>query len=130
LPFGCLVPARVLLEAGTMKNLVPLGLLLVALLACGGQSATNQQLVARAASDLGCQNERIASRELDERTRIAVGCGLEATYVEDCETCTNGLTKMNETCDCTWVLSGAVRKRAGPTPVAPVAGSPAAPAAP
>jgi hypothetical protein len=113
-----------------MKDVISLGFVLVALLACG-QSATQQQLVARAASDLGCQNERIESHELDSRTVIAVGCGHEATYVEDCETCTNGLTKMNETCNCTWVLSGAVRHRAGATPVGPAAPtvSPAAPGA-
>jgi hypothetical protein len=105
-----------------MKDVITLGLVLVALLACG-QSATQQQLVARAVSDLGCQNERIESHSLDSRTVIAVGCGREATYVEDCETCTNGLTKMNETCNCTWVLSGAVRNRAVATPAA----APAAP---
>ena len=94
-----------------MRNLFPTGFVFLVLLACS-QSATHQQLVVRAASDLGCTQERIESHELDSRTVVASGCGREATYVEDCETCTNGLTKMNETCDCAWLLNGTVRSRA------------------
>ena len=93
-----------------MKDFISLGLALGALLACG-QSATGKQLAVRAVSDLGCENEQIQTYKLDSRTMVASGCGREATYVESCETCTNGLTKMNETCNCTWVLNGAVRSR-------------------
>jgi hypothetical protein len=98
-----------------MRDFFSLGALLGALLACG-ESATGKQLAVRAASDLGCQNEQIRSRSLDPRTVVAAGCGREATYVEDCETCTNGFTKMNETCNCTWILSGSVRSHAGAIP--------------
>ena len=73
-----------------------------------GPSATellaNRRLVARAASDLDCPTEPLGITNLDDATRIVIGCGRQATYVEICDAPWNDVTRR-----CTWLLNGAIR---------------------
>lgn len=67
----------------------------------------SEKVRARAAADFGCQSEEVHTKTLDERTRVATGCGQSATYVEVCEQCVH-----DPRCHCTWVLDS---RRAAPT---------------
>jgi S1-C subfamily serine protease len=53
----------------------------------------------RAAADFDCLQSDIRTSTIDNRTRVARGCGQTATYVEACESC------RGERCNCTWVLN-------------------------
>ena len=51
--------------------------------------------------DLGNRPEAISARSVDDQTRVASGCGKEATYVEICA------GRGHE--ECTWLLNSAIR---------------------
>jgi len=72
---------------------VAFALLSVAIAGCG--NAARDQLRARAAFDLSCEESKIAVVEIDALTRDARGCGQQATYVESC----SGAPSAR----CTWV---------------------------
>ncbi len=74
-----------------------------AALLAGGCGASLEQLQNRAAADFNCQPAAITARELDHETKIASGCGKEATYVESCK----GKKRSN----CTWMLNSEIRHR-------------------
>lgn len=75
--------------------------LLIVTVAAGACGATLDQLQSRAALDLDCHPKAISSRELDDQTRIASGCGKQAIYVETC-------TSPNHS-GCTWLLNSSIR---------------------
>jgi hypothetical protein len=66
------------------------------------ESATLEQLRARAAYDLDCPASKIRTTEIDERTRGVSGCGQRATYVEACDR----VGQYGIRTDCTWVQNG------------------------
>ena len=91
-------------------------------------SATNEQLVRRAAFDMRCPEAQIQAIELDSKTRGVRGCGQQATYVEMCDG-----TKDSAYTTCTWVLNTrAPNEPAGSarTSAPPPASSPSASTAP
>ena len=73
--------------------MVTMGLL--ALVGCG---ATEDQLRARAAFDMRCNQESLRIVTIDNRTKGVEGCGQHATYIESCN------DPINET-GCTWVMN-------------------------
>ena len=62
-------------------------------------------LKTRAASDLSCPAEHVATSSIDQRTMTASGCGRSATYDERCEACSEGFQSMpsSQPCNCSWV---------------------------
>jgi hypothetical protein len=79
--------------------------LAASLLTIGCASATEEQLRARAAYDLDCNQNSLRVVEIDERTRGVRGCGQKATYVESCDGPRDSVTT-----DCTWVLNSDSRR--------------------
>lgn len=77
-----------------------LSLLLVTLSACA-HGPSVEQLRARAAFDLQCEQASLEVVPIDDRTRGVRGCGQQATYVEQCKPCANGY----QGCECTWLLN-------------------------
>jgi hypothetical protein len=61
-----------------------------------GCSATKDQLLKRAAFDLGCTKDEMRVTRIDQRTRGVRGCGKQATYIESCD---------SARASCTWVLN-------------------------
>lgn len=70
------------------------------LLTFGCASASEDQLRARAAYDLECNQNNLRVIEIDERTRGVRGCGQKVTYVESCDGARDSLMT-----NCTWVLN-------------------------
>jgi hypothetical protein len=82
--------------------------------------APGVQLRTRAENDLRCSAAEIHSKTLDDRTRVAWGCGRRATYVESCEACgEHGIAVRaiggasivdteTQRCNCTWMLNSTV----------------------
>ena len=83
---------------------VPFLAVLAALLACGG--ATTDQLRARAAFDLQCEEAQLSVVKIDERTQGVRGCGQQATYVESCDGPKGGTST-----ECTWVMNTDSRRQ-------------------
>jgi hypothetical protein len=67
----------------------------LAVVACG---ATEDQLRARAAFDMRCNQEGLRIVTIDSRTKGVEGCGQHATYIEQCNDPVNGT-------GCTWVMN-------------------------
>jgi hypothetical protein len=99
-----------------LRRLIPFVLLPFALAHCYPETKSPADTVAslkvRAASDFACTPTDIKTTTIDDRTRVATGCGKRATYVEHCETCTDtalqavsGIVAMDR-CNCTWMLDG------------------------
>jgi len=82
---------------------------------CVPESETAHDAIAklkrRAASDLDCSSSEVRTNTIDDRTRVAEGCGRRATYVETCEACVHGVGSMRsvDRCNCTWVMDSARR---------------------
>lgn len=74
------------------------GLLLAALLACGG--ANEDQLRTRSAFDFNCPPSEVTITELDASTRGVTACGRRATYVEVCDAPINNAYR-----SCKWVMN-------------------------
>jgi hypothetical protein len=68
------------------------------LLCVGCATATNEQLVRRAAFDMRCPESQIQTIEIDSQTRGVRGCGQQAAYVERCD------GPRQSAYACTWVL--------------------------
>ncbi len=72
--------------------------------------APNEIVKTRASVDFDCPEVDIKTTTLDNRTRVARGCGQTGTYVETCEACVDEAAQvfahMNkiDRCNCTWVL--------------------------
>ncbi|MCA9662332.1 MAG: hypothetical protein KC486_28590 [Myxococcales bacterium] len=71
--------------------------------ACATASATEGQLIRRAAFDLQCPADALETVPLDERSVGVRGCARQATYVEHCETGANPYGTYRHSC--TWVLN-------------------------
>ena len=89
-------------------------ILMTMLASCGGDehrvAYPITQLKARASSDFGCPAGAIKTNSLDERTKVASGCGQSGTYIYICNKCVDqaaallaGLVVLDD-CDCTWAL--------------------------
>jgi hypothetical protein len=77
-------------------------------------------LKGRAQNDLKCPAEEIHTKTVDDRTRVAWGCGHSGTYVESCEACGGDGTSTNvgfgvsavhtesRRCNCTWMLNSPI----------------------
>lgn len=70
--------------------------------------ATEAQLVARAAFDLGCPPAHLQLYLIDVRSRGVAGCARRGTYVEDCDAADR----------CTWVLDALHTDAAAPQAIA------------
>jgi len=97
---------------------------LVAASACAEQErppeSPIEQLRSRAENDLRCSAAEIHSKTLDDRTRVAWGCGRRATYVQSCEACgqdgysvrafggVSDVHTKTARCNCTWLLNSPV----------------------
>lgn len=81
-----------------------MGLLLGALLSCGGVAeVTEGQLRARAAQDMKCLDDTLALDHIGDSKTIAVsGCGRRFVYKERC---------FANTGECAWVLLSDARSR-------------------
>jgi len=107
---------------GRGELVVSVGLVVGALLACGG--ATAEQLTTRAAFDLNCPAAQITVIRLDGATRGVTGCGQRVTYVESCDAPVNNAYR-----SCIWVLNSARQPidtaQTPPSPSSPAPSSPA-----
>jgi len=82
-----------------------------ATLVIGCSGATDQQLRARAAYDLKCNEGHLQVTEIDARTRGVRGCNQQVTYVESCTGGYGNNPGMQmATNECTWVLNGDSRR--------------------
>lgn len=88
----------------TVRTVVLVGFAL-SLMACVGSRATSEQLLARAAFDLECDEHALEVVSIDDRTRGVRGCGKRATYVSSCKTGASQYGTYDR--DCTWVLNAA-----------------------
>lgn len=77
-----------------MKKILVFMVAAAGLVGCG---ATEEQLRARAAFDLKCDESQLEIVPIDERTRGVRGCGHQGTYVESC-------AQQNRT-NCSWILN-------------------------
>jgi len=65
------------------------------------------QLKRRASSDFDCPREEVRTKTLDDRTKVAEGCGQVGTYIRVCnQRCVD---PTSDDCGCTWVLDSARR---------------------
>ncbi len=80
--------------------------LFLGLLVSAGCGATFEQLQTRAALDLNCQPTAISAREVDDRTRMAAGCGKQAIYIETCS---------DKRVNCIWMLNSEIKPAVDPS---------------
>jgi hypothetical protein len=72
--------------------------------------APSEVVKTRASVDFDCPETDIKTTTLDPRTRLARGCGQQATYVETCEACIDQAAQVFahinkvDRCNCTWVM--------------------------
>ena len=94
--------------------------LATACIVIGGPSADTavQWLKTRAGDDFDCPPSEVTTVTIDDKTKVARGCGLSARYVLVCDRSTNWLftaavrTPVLEESDCTWRLDSRVESTA------------------
>ncbi len=75
------------------------GMLGATLVLSAGCGASVGQLRSRASFDLQCPKNQIQITQIDQRTMGVLGCGQQATYVENCA----GQEWLWGGSDCTWI---------------------------
>jgi hypothetical protein len=80
----------------------------VSLLACesGPPAKTPGQILkTRAGADFDCPESEVHFTFVDDRSRLATGCGHRGVYIWSCQRCRVVMNNLNleEECNCTWI---------------------------